>query len=56
MRSTSSETSLASEKPEKSSDLLRNACQKSRDHMKRPEIQITLFSPSNKKRDIKNET
>ena len=40
--------SLASEKPEKSSDMLRNACQRSRDHMNRPEMEITLFSPTKK--------
>ena len=38
----------SSEKLEKSSDRLRNDCQRSRDHMKRPEKEITLFSPTKK--------
>ena len=28
--------------------MLRNACQRSQDHMKRPESEITLFSPTKK--------
>ena len=28
--------------------MLRNACQRSRDHMKRPETEIKLFSPTKK--------
>ena len=28
--------------------MIRNASQRSRDHMKRPEMEITLFSPTNK--------
>ena len=32
--------------------MLRNACQRSRDHMKSPEMEITLFSP--KKKDMRN--
>ena len=51
IRSTSSETSFASEKPEKSSDKIINACQKRRDHMKRPEKEITLFSPTTKRNE-----
>ena len=32
----------------KTSDMLRNYCQRSRDHKKRPEMEITLFSPTKK--------